>query len=165
MLTQLQQRTVWENWYGAEVRAYYFADLSAFFRIRQRVITWASLFGSSGALAAVIGTWLSLTWPWLPAVVALVPTGLGLYSLVADNQQRAADSRDLHNRWSALASEYRRLWDDMYADDAPRRLVELEATGRELSGLGIALPHVETRIARWQNHVEREHLAATARAA
>lgn len=165
MLTPLQQRTLWESWFGAETRAYYFADLSAFYRTRQRVITWLSLFGSSGALAAVIGTLLSPRWPWLPAVVALVPTGLGLYSLVADNQQRAADSRDLHSKWNALASEYRRLWDDMYADNAPQRLAALEAKGLELSAPGIGLPYIEARMARWYDHVEREHRAAAAHAA
>jgi hypothetical protein len=167
MLTAIQQRVAWEGWFGAEVRAYYFADLSQHYRRYQQVTTWVSLFFSSSALAAVVGVLVAQKLLWLPPVIALIPTGLSLYSLCADNQRRAADSRVLHSKWSALASERRRLWDDMYSDDAPLRLEKLEAVGRELSDLALSsgIPYVESRMLRWEQQVAREHGSAIAEAA
>lgn len=159
-LSSLQQQQLWEGWFAAEVRALYFADLSTMYRQRHRLVTWLTLFGSSGSLVAFLVTWVGSVWPWVPAVMAIPPAGLSLYALVADNAQRAADSRELHARWNALARERRRLWDDMYADDARERFEALEEKGEEFSSLALAsLPNQEDRMLRWEEHVERYYAA------
>jgi hypothetical protein len=166
MLTALQQRRLWELWFGGEVRAYYFSDLAARYHQRHRIVSWVTLFGASGALAAALAAGLSGTFTWVPAVVTLIPAGLGLYSVVADDSQRAADSRTLYQHWSALASQGRELWDAMEADEAPHRLADLEARARELSMAGMRLPpYDEARMDQWQAWVTREHEAARADAA
>lgn len=160
MLTSLQQTTVWEGWLSAEIRANYFADLSTRYRRHQRTATWLTLFSSSGAAATVIGTWGI---PWAPLVLSLITAGLSLYSLVAQDQQRAADSADLHWRWNQLASDYRTLWDDMYAADAATRLSVLEAREQELSKAGTAFPYKKRLMERWETHVlQQHHLSAHA---
>ena len=165
MLTPIQQRLIWERWFQSEVRALYYADLASLYRRRQAWITWASLFTSSGALAAVVLTLVSQRWPWLPAVVALIPTGLSLYSLTANYPQKAADATELQLRWHAFAQENRRLWDDMYAETAPQRLAELDAGAREVSALSNRLPYEKRRMDKWWDVVAEQHRAALPQAA
>jgi hypothetical protein len=54
MLSELQQRSVWENWLSAEIRANYFAESCLIYQRRQRVVTWLTLAASSGAFATLI---------------------------------------------------------------------------------------------------------------
>jgi hypothetical protein len=169
MLTPLQQRRLWEEWFYAEVRAYYFADLAGRFDRRQRLVTWLSLFGASGALVAALGTILAGRWPWLPGLVALLPSGLGFYALVADNPHRAAECRSLYEGWSTLAADRSQLWDDMYGEDAPARLAAMEARGRSLSSRGTTLrireEDEQAKLLYWYAKVEAEHAARQSHAA
>ena len=165
MLTPIQQRVVWGRWFQGEVRALYYADMASSYRRLQSAVTWASLFTSSGALAAVVLTLVSPRWPWLPAVVALIPTALSLYSLTANNVQKAAEATELQLRWHALSQENRRLWDDMYADTAPQRLAELDVVARDLSAMGNRLPYEEQRMDKCYAVVAQQHQATLAQAA
>jgi hypothetical protein len=133
MLTELQRKRVWEGW-------------------------WTSLFLSSGAVASVIIR-LPQEFSWVAPVLALLGSALTLYSLIAQNQKHATDSADLHLRWTRLASEFQRLWDDMYADDAPARLAVLEEREAELGRAGTAFPVNEKRLLKWQDHVEKHNAA------
>ena len=58
MLSEAQQRRVWEGMLSAEIRANYFAELSGKYHRRQRVVTWVILFLSSGAAATFLYTGL-----------------------------------------------------------------------------------------------------------
>jgi len=165
MLTLIQQRVVWERWFQSEVRALYYADLASLYRRKQTWITWTSLFASSGALAAIVFALASHRWPWLPAVLALIPTGLSLYSLAATPQQKAAEATELQLRWHAFAQEHRRLWDAMYSEDASRHFAELDAVARELSALSNRLPYEPQRMDKWWEVVAEQHRAAMPHAA
>ena len=61
------------------MRALYFADLASSLYRRQRLITWAALFTSFGA---VVG-FLLFAVAWLAPVLAMASAALSLYSLVA----------------------------------------------------------------------------------
>jgi len=50
MLSEPQQKRVWDGWLSAENRANYFADLSRGYHRKQRLVTWAMLVLSSGAV-------------------------------------------------------------------------------------------------------------------
>jgi hypothetical protein len=165
MLTAIQERVVWERWFQSEVRAFYYADLAHLYRRRQAWITWVSLFASSGALAAVVFTLASQRVPWLPAVLALIPTGLSLYSLTANHLQKAAEATELQLRWHAFAQENRRLWDAMYSETAPQRFSDLDAVARELSALSNRLPYEKPRMDKWYDVVAEQHRAPFPRAA
>jgi hypothetical protein len=159
MLSELQRKRVWEGWLSAEIRANYFADLSARYHRHQRYGTWCVLFSSSGVLATFV-TKLPQEFTWAAPALALMTAGLSLYSLVAQNQKSAIDSADLHFRWNKLASEYEHLWDNMYAEDAGPQLTKLDERGMELSKVATAFPFSEKRILKWQDHVEKHHAAA-----
>ena len=161
MLTPIQQTVVWERWFQSEVRALYYADLASLYRRLQTTITYASLLTSSGAIAAVVYTLAERKWPWLPAVIALIPTALNLYSLVANYQKKTAEATELQRRWHAFAHENRRLWDEMYSETASQRVAELDAVSRDLSADGNNLPYEETRMDRWYAIVAEQHRAAT----
>src|SRR5882672_8139548 len=111
-LNELQRQRLWEDLLLAEARSYYFGELATRYNREQRVITWASLILSSGALVTAVA---ATQQAWIPAVLALAVSALSFYSLVAQNYQRAATATDLHMRWAKLARAYERLWEDMYA--------------------------------------------------
>ncbi|HUY15025.1 MAG TPA: hypothetical protein VMX16_15565 [Terriglobia bacterium] len=163
MLSELQQKAVWETWLSSEMRANYFADMGSSYRRRQSALTWLTLVFSSGAFLAII-TNAPASWSnWLKPGLALITVAVSLLLLVMQNQKKAADCSDLHYRWSRLASQYQRLWDNMYSDQAPERLRELNEKSAELSKSSLGIPYKESIMLRWEDHVLRHHgVAATA---
>jgi len=160
MLSEAQQRRVWEGMLSAEIRANYFAELSGKYHRKQRVVTWVILFLSSGAAATFLYTGLPAeVASWLPPVLALLTAALALRNLVAQYPKLAFDSADLHSRWSRLASQYEGLWENVYTDDARERLQKLTEEGIELSRMGNPFPYHEKAMLKWQDHVERHHAA------
>ena len=159
MLTDVQQKRVWEGMLSAEIRANYFADLSNGYHRRQRIATWLTLFFSSGAFASFVFKELPPGLEWVRPLLALLTAALSAYSLVAQNQKLAVDSVDLHARWNKLAREYENLWDEMYASDALERLQKLEEGGVELSKSGASFGYDKKAMLKWQLHVERHRTA------
>ncbi len=160
MLSEAQQRRVWEGMLSAEIRANYFAELSGKYHRKQRGATWAILFLSSGAALAVLYTGLPAgIGPWLPPLLALLTAGLALYTLVAQYPKLAFDSADLHSRWSRLASKYEALWENVYADEAQEQLQKLTEEDMELSKMGNPFPYHEKAMLKWQDHVVRHRAA------
>jgi hypothetical protein len=159
MLSNLQQKRVWEGWFKGAVRANYFADLSGRYRWRQRTATWLTLIFSSGAFGALLAQ-IPPHYDWI--LLAALAAAVSLWSLVAQNQQAAVDAADLHHRWNRLAIDYQRLWDDMYADDAAARLIVLDERAAEASKAGTAFPARERLIAKWHRHVSEHHRSPAA---
>lgn len=157
MLSDLQQKDVWEGWLGAEIRASYFADLCGHYRLQQKIVTGAILFFSCGAAATFLSDWLPLSWQWVKPSLALLTAAMSIFSFVQQNQARMTDCADLHFRWNRLADEYKALWDDMYSDDALRKLRELEEKEAELSKSSTSFPNKERRMLKWQEHIQRQH--------
>ena len=136
------------------MRALYFADLAGSLYRRQRLITWAALFTSSGA---VVG-FLLFAVAWLAPVLAMASAALSLYSLVAQDQQRALESTNLHVRWNKVARGYETLWGETWAPEAAARLATLDEEAAEISKAGALFPFEEKRMLRWQEHVERQRV-------
>jgi hypothetical protein len=155
MLNTNQQRHVWEEWLGSEMRALYFADLAGSLYRRQRVVTWAALFTSSGA---VIGFLVTHAVAWLAPSLATASAALSLYNLVAQDQQRAIEGTTLHYRWNKMARGYETLWSETWAPDAVERLAALDEEAAEISKAGALFPYQEKRMLRWQEHVERQRV-------
>lgn len=155
-LNENQQKRTWEGWLTAEMRAYYFADLAGSYQARQRGATWATLVSSSGAALTILVR-LPNELAWVAPTLALLTAALSLYGLVMQFQVQATASADLHFRWNVLAGEYERLWEDMYAEDAPTRLTALDARGAELSKTGATFRYQPRRMLRWQAKVHELH--------
>lgn len=157
MLARSQQKRVWEGMLSAEIRANYFADLSGRYRLYQRAATGLTFFFSSGAFATFVVRDGPAALSWIRPLLALLAAAVSAYSFVAQNQDRAINSVDLHARWNKLAKEYEALWENMYAEDAPRQLERLSEKETELSKSGAAFPNDEKKMLRWQRHVEQQH--------
>ena len=156
MLNEYEIKQVWEGMLSAEIRANYFADLSRRYHWRQRAITWAILFTSSGACVALIKE-ISQIWPWVAPVLALATVGLSFYGVVSQNQRSATDTADLHFRWNKLASDYKRLWSDTSAATAHVTLKELVEKAGDISKTATSFPAKQRLLTKWQNHVEAHH--------
>lgn len=157
-LTPLQQRRVWEAWFAGEVRALYFADLATVYRRRQRVVTWATVFTASGAVASLLAA-VPAEWHVIRLVFAAVTAGLSFSSVVTDLPRQATASADLHARWNQLARAYERLWDGMYAPDAPETLQRLDDEAAALSEASTPFPAHGRRLRKWHAHVAAHHEA------
>ncbi|MBI4479560.1 MAG: hypothetical protein HY651_06015 [Acidobacteria bacterium] len=157
MLTQMQQKNVWEGWLSAEMRAYYFAEMANRYQTLQRVLTWLTLIFSSSAAVAVLSDGAPEGFEWIRGALVLLTAAVSLLALVQQNQKRATDCSDLHFRWNRLASEFESLWDNVYAEDAATKLALLEEKAAELSRSSTAFPYKKRVMLKWQIHVERQH--------
>ncbi len=154
-MTDPQIKRVWEGMLSAEVRANYFADLSQRYYRNQRYATWASLVFSSGAAVSVLAT-VPNNYTWVRAALALCAAVLSGYSVVMQNQKYAVDSADLHARWSRLAMEYEKIWENVYSDDALDRLDRSDDKAVDLSKSATGLKYDEKTLLKWEKHVVTE---------
>jgi hypothetical protein len=157
MLSEAQQKRVWEGMLGAEIRANYFADLSARLQGRQRAATWLALVLSSGAVVSVVAS-MPPEESWIRIALTVAATGVNLYSVVKQNQKFAVDASDLHARWNRLAKDYESLWENVYANDAPAQLSGLEDRNIELSKAGSGFKYEKRRMLKWETHVVAHRL-------
>lgn len=153
MLSEAQQRRVWESWLGAETRAYYFADLAGHYQQRHRLAQWATVVVSSSAVATLLQR--------APAAVSLtlavLTAGLSAWSLVHNPARASTECGDLHFRWSTLALGFEALWQDMYAADSAATLAALRVKEAEISKSSVTLPYDAVRMRKWEDHVVDQH--------
>ena len=161
MLSELQQKDVWEGWIGAEIRTSYFADMAQGYQTQQKVFTVMILLFSSGAAATFITDWLPENMAWVKPLLALITATLSFINLIQQNQKRVTECSDLHFRWNRLASEYKSLWGDMYSEEARARLEGLEEKAAELSKSSMAIPNKKRTMLKWQAYVNEQHGLAT----
>jgi hypothetical protein len=162
VLTELQQKSVWEGWLSSEIRANYFADLSYRYQFRQRALTWLTLAFSSGAFATLVTDWLPVEFAWIKPTLVFLTAALSLWSLVVQNQKNATDCSDLHFRWNKLAGEYESLWDRMYSNDAEILLEALRKKSTEFSSSSRAFPNRARLMEKWQELVVQHHTSDAA---
>lgn len=154
MASDAQRNRVWEDWLSAEIRAYYFADIAFRLESRQRVAHWVTLFGASGVVTSLLSTLPR----WVALVLAVILTAVSIYSVVVQNQKRAADAKDLHFRWNTLASEYHDLWDNIEAaPDLVQAIQQLAQRAAEASRSAVGLPAEEGRLNHWYDVVLEQH--------
>jgi len=154
VLSELQQKAVWEGWLSSEIRSNYFADLAQHFVREQKLINWSMLLFSSGAFVSAAKDGGQLVVLGLTFATA----ALSALSLVQQNQKRVTDALDLQFRWHRLANEFQSLWDDMYSEEAQTKFSMLEEKVAELSKSSATLPNREKLMLKWQKHVEMMHL-------
>jgi hypothetical protein len=154
MLSDFQQREVWENWLAAEMRANYFADLCGRFQRQHSRLTWATLVFSSSAAFSFLSSLPNLG----KALLALVVAGLSIYSIVQQNLRKISECSDLSFRWNTLAIQYSELWNNVYAQDAPSKLHDLLEKGAQISKSAQTLPNDEKTMLKWEEHVLKHHI-------
>ena len=159
MLNELQQKSVWEGWLSAEIRAAYFAELARRYQQYQKTLTASTLVLASGATAALMST-LPAPWHWLRPVLTALAALLSPVSLVAKNERSSIDCADLHSRWANLAIDYETLWSDIYAESAQHDLLVLKRREIEISRSSTAMPEDEGLLVTCQDNVVLHHQAA-----
>jgi hypothetical protein len=157
MLSEFQQKEVWEEWIASEVRSLYYADLSGHYLRFQSALTWSTIFLASGATAAVISDWIPKEYGWIKPTLTALTAGISYLTLVMQNQKRHTDCADLHFKWNRLAAEYKALWNDMYSEDAPSKLARLSEKAAEISKSGLSIGNKEKIMLKWENHVLQHH--------
>ena len=126
MLNDFQIQQTWESMLNAEARSLYFADLASRFTIQKQIITGCSFFLSSGAAAAVIGK----SPVWVPITSALLAASANAYSIAYGLDKKVGTMVKLYSAWSRISTDYRRLWNHAYDEEAE---ISLDAiTQREI---------------------------------
>jgi len=153
-LTKDQTYRVWENMLAAETRALYFGDLTTQYTRQKQWITGSSFFLSSGAAATLI----SKAPGWVPLVLAIATALITAYSMAVNLDGRIATMAKLHSLWSQLATDYDRLWNHTYDDDAEDTLDEVIGRERDASELAATdAPNKKELLEKWQQHVFDSH--------
>jgi len=150
MLNESQVSRMWENMLAAEARALYFADLASRYTRQKQVITGLSFFLSSGAAATVIAK--SPT--WVPVVLAVVSAAASAYSMAVGLDRKMGTMAKLHSTWNRIATEYDRLWNHAYDEDAESQLDSIIQREKEPSELAATeAPNDQRLLGKWQDHV------------
>ena len=154
MLSEAQQKRVWEAMLAAEIRANYFAELSTGYVQKQKIAVFTTLFFSSSAVVSLLFVksdyWLV---PWLRAGLGVVSAALAAYTFSTQNQKLATETADLHARWNKLARDYEGLWEDVSQENAPMILKYLDERAADASKPAVAIPYIEDRMLHWEKHV------------
>jgi hypothetical protein len=152
VLNEFQVGEVWQNMLAAETRSLYFADLAARYSRRKQWITGLSFFLSSSAAATVIAK--SPT--WVPALLAVTVAAATAYSMSVNLDGKVGTMAKLHSAWSRIATDYDRLWNHSYAEDAGDELDRIMQSEKEPSELAATdAPNDEKLLAKWQDRVFR----------
>lgn len=154
MLSEFQIGQVWENMLAAEARSLYFGDLAARYTRTKQWITGSSFFLSSGAAAAVIAN----APQFVPVVLALPVALANAYSMAVSLDGKVKTMASLHAAWDRIATDYSRLWNHTYSDDAEKELYEIIERAREASELASTqAPNDQELLGKWQDRVFALH--------
>jgi hypothetical protein len=157
MLSEAQQKRVWEGMLASEIRANYFAELSGIFLRRQQFATWATLLFSSADVAAFLAK-LPEELTWIRLACAVCTAATSIYLALSGNERKAFDSKELYSRLNRLHAAYQEIWENVNSDGAADRIKPLEDQAIEASNLAITLPNHEKSMLKWQNHTEKHYL-------
>ncbi len=155
MLSEFQQRDLWERWLAAEMRSNYFADRAHHYASIHGWITWGTLLSSSGAAITILSG--SSVPQWIKPTLAIIAAGLSLLSLAKQFQKRSFECSELQYKWNRLAYEAESLWNDTWANDAEARLQEIAEKAAELSKAASTIPYNERVMLKWENQVLQHH--------
>jgi len=154
MLTEVQIDDVWEGQISAEVRSLYFGDLASLYSTRKQWITGVSFFLSSGAAATLIAK-LPV---WVPITFSIVVAIVTAYSVAVNLDSKIRTMAKLHYAWNQIGTDYRRLWNHTYSDEAESEFEDLQRRELELSELATTdAPNDPKRLSRWQDQVFKLH--------
>jgi hypothetical protein len=101
MLSEAEQKRVWEGMLEFEIRSNYFAELSGRYSKRQQFGTWATLLFSSSDVVSLLAS-LPPDLVWTRLALAVCAAGASLYLSLAQNDKKSFESSSLHLCWSRL---------------------------------------------------------------
>jgi hypothetical protein len=149
VLTENEQKSVWDKMIQAEVRSYYFAALASHYTKEKQIITGISFFLSSGAAATLVAKLPS----YIPIVLSIIAAILAAYSIAINLDKRVIALSKLHTQWAQLCSDYEHLWNHLNDEDAAQTYQELLDRGRKASESSLDLPYDEKTLNKWTDFV------------
>jgi hypothetical protein len=154
MLSESQIEDVWKRQLAAETRALYFADLANRYTAQKKWITAISVFLSSGAVV----TFLAKVPAWVPVALSIMTAVINAYASAFGLDSRMRSMAKLYAQNSQLATDYERLWNNVYAEDAGAILDSLIHRDTEISETATTeAPNDQKRMGRWQDYVFMQH--------
>jgi len=139
---------------AAETRSLYFGDLAARYTRTKQWITGASFFFSSGAAATVV----TRAPAWVPGGLALVVALVNAYSMAVNLDGKIKTMSTLHASWDRIATDYGRLWNHTYSDDAEEHMYEIIERARAASEIATTeAPNNQKLLGEWQDRVFALH--------
>ena len=160
MVSDFQRQRIWEEMIHAQTFAYYFAELTRAYTLREQVLAGIVLVLSSSTFASVT---VGLPWAFLnTAALPLLTVVVSIALIVAQQMKQASKTADLHWEWSRLATGYLDLWADLASPDVLARWERLEDQGRGFSKVATGLPNKQRKMRRWQKYVQNRWQARLA---
>ncbi len=93
---------------------------------------------------------------WVPALLALIVAVLTAYSISINLDAKVGTMAKLYASWSRVATDYNRLWNHTYAEDAEAEIERIAETEKEPSQLAATdAPNDQKLLAKWQDQVFR----------
>ena len=153
-LNENQIASVWERRIGSEVRSLYFGDLANIDSRVKQILNGSIFFLSSGAAATVIAKMN----PSVPIILSLLVACASAYTIAVNLDAKIRTMAKLHYSWNQLASEYERLWDHNYEDDAEDQLNILIKREEDLSEVATTdAPNDQKKMGYWQDWVQKRY--------
>lgn len=139
---------------NAETRALYFADLASRLNGRKQAITFVSFFFSSAAAATIAAK----APDWAPLTMAAIVSVLTAYSIASGLDRKVSTMVKLHCAWNKVASDYKRLWNHVYNDEAEMIFEEIDQRTSDLSEMAVTdAPNDQKLMGRWQQQVFKQY--------
>jgi len=121
---------------------------------QKKWITALSFFLSSGAAATVLARMPG----WVPILLSLAAAAITAYATVFGLDSRTRSMADLYWRSNQLASDYERLWNNVYAEDAAKTLSDLLRRDADIAKIAVTeAPSDQKRMGRWRDYVFVQH--------
>ncbi len=154
MLNDSQYKRTWDHMLGAEVRAFYFAEMTDRCATLKRAFTFLTFLLSSGAAATITAKLPAL----VPIILSLVTAAITAYSVAVDLDGRVKAASKLHETWSNIAFGFDDLRGSPDASDADEKYQELMRRDLEASVAGTtSVPYEKRRVEKWAAHVYASH--------
>lgn len=143
-LSDSQRQLAWEALFEAETRARYWGELAGNLKRRERMLSFAVAFLSSGAVLAIL-------WdvPYAKQTLAILTAAAGIALANFKFGKSASLCSSFYKKWSEVASEYRLIWADIQDGKDVKfatKHKQLEASHREIDEIAAEEFRVDRRL-------------------
>ena len=143
------QKVVWEEMLYAQMRSSYFAELVRHYLRLDKGLRVLTLSATSGVVATTLAQANS---DLLKFGVPVAAMAASFWLLLSQYSSMARDASDLHAGWSAVATDYEKVWNNLSASDAQAIYEQIYDRAESLSRSGAKFPYKKKWLNRWLDH-------------
>jgi hypothetical protein len=149
MDSEVFRKTVWDEMLYAQMRSGYFAELVRHYLRWDKGLRVLALLASSGAIATVLS---QANADLLKFGVPIAAAVINFWLLLSQYSTMSRDASELHAGWSAVASDYERVWNNLSAADAQASYQQIYDRAELLSQRGVKFPNKKRRLRYWLHY-------------